>query len=192
MIIETERFGHIPYSDAHVFTFPAGLIGFPEATRMVVVERGTKVVWLQSTTDPALAFPAVDAMHVGNDYPNRPHHELAREAALPGARFLVLVIAHVRAGRLCVNLLAPVILDVDGMLGAQVVLDPQLFSTSVAIEREGAAKGDQRTESRGGGSVRGSTTSGAGLGSGSLLAISTSTRSSASTSGGIADDSARG
>jgi flagellar assembly factor FliW len=135
MIVMSSRFGVLEVPESKVLTFPNGLIGFPAGKRFVLVERGSAVVWLQCVDDPALAFPAVEATHLGPSYPKRPVADVARDAGLGPGRYLVLLVVHLAAGALCANMLAPVLVELRSREGAQVVLDPDEYDTSVPLSQ---------------------------------------------------------
>lgn len=132
MRIEGTRFGCIEVEDSKLIEIPAGLIGFPNDTRFALHEhaRSRYIAWLQSVTNPDLAFPVMDGNAFGPDYPQPKPEELARAAGIESEDLAVLVVVVPRAEnpRLVANLLAPIIIDVPNRTGAQVVLDPRKYS----------------------------------------------------------------
>lgn len=133
MIVKSSRFDILDVPDTKVITLSGGLIGFPSATRFVIVERGSAVVWLQSVDDPTLAFPVVEATRIRASYPDRPLAEIAESAGLGEGRWIAMLVVHVAEGALCANLLAPVLVDLETLRGGQVVLDPEEYDTSVPL-----------------------------------------------------------
>lgn len=136
MIIENTRFGTIEVEDDCVIAFPNGLVGFPDQTRFVLLGRGQNrmVGYLQSLVTPSLAFPVTDGSAF-DGYPEPSTVELARGAGLQASEVALLVIVAVKPGSktLEANLLAPIVVDVDTRMGAQVVLDPRKFGASVPL-----------------------------------------------------------
>ena len=139
MILPKTRFGEIELDEARAIAFPRGLIGFPDAKRYALLEpRGrSPVAWLQSLDFPELAFPVVDSATFGMDYPEPGPPDLAREAGIGSAELAVLVVvaARDRTG-LVANLLAPLVVDLESRVGAQVVLDSRRFSASEPVAGE--------------------------------------------------------
>ncbi len=145
--IEGTRFGVVEVEADAVIHFPNGLIGFPNATRFALLERGPgrMVGFLQSLDTPTLAFPVTDASAFAG-YPQPPADELARGVGLPDtdlAMFVIVAAGNKRA--LEGNLLAPLLVDVASRRGAQVVLDPRKYSASTCLS---APLGDPLAEVR--------------------------------------------
>ena len=133
MRITGTRFGEIELEDGKAIVFPRGLIGFPEARRYVLLERGSRgpVAWLQSLDTPELAFPVVDAAKIDGAYPDPAPAKLAHEAGISESQLAVLVVVAAENGKgLVANLLAPLVVDLESRSGAQVVLDPRKYSAT--------------------------------------------------------------
>lgn len=62
MIVKTGRFGQIEISTDEVISIPSGVLGFPEDHNYCLVDPGdeTLIIWLQSLTNPHLAFPVIE------------------------------------------------------------------------------------------------------------------------------------
>jgi flagellar assembly factor FliW len=136
MLLAGTRFGEIEVDEARAIAFPAGLIGFSDARRYVLLEprAGKAVAWLQSLERPELAFPVIDGTAVGRGYPDPSPTHLAHEAGLDASELAVLVVVAARQGEgVIANLLAPLVVDLGSRTGAQVVLDPQRFSASAPL-----------------------------------------------------------
>ncbi len=136
MRLENTRFGEIELDVEKAIVFPRGLIGFAEWKRYVLLEpRGPgRVAWLQSLDAPELAFPVIDGSRMGATYPHPPPLDLAREAGLDGSELALLVVVAVHKGKgLVANLLAPLIVDLEAHIGAQVVLDPRRYSAAAPL-----------------------------------------------------------
>ena len=136
------RFGSIEFDERRALDFPRGLIGFEGEKRFIFLEPapGRLVAWLQSLGTPELAFPVVAGVVFGSSYPTPGVGELARNAGLSNGaegNFIVLVIvaAHPKRGRIA-NLLAPIVVNVDTRIGAQVVLNPEVYSASAPFAAE--------------------------------------------------------
>lgn len=72
MKVETYLFGNVEVSPEKIIEFPAGLVGFEQCRRFMLVheEGGTEPssFTLQSLDDPALAFQIVDPASLGFNY----------------------------------------------------------------------------------------------------------------------------
>ncbi len=134
--IEGTRFGTIEVPDETLIEFANGLVGFPNETAFVLLERGEgrQVGYLQSVNTPKIAFPVTD----GSVFPNYPlpdARKLARNSGLDDQDVVVLVIvaANVKTKALEANQLAPLIVDATSRRGVQCVLDSRKFSACASL-----------------------------------------------------------
>ncbi len=137
MLIEGTRFGRIVVDDDRLITIPRGLLGFADQRRFVLHEhrQSGPIAWFQSVDTPDLAFPVMDGLSLIEGYPEPSPAALAASVGLGAddVALLVLVTARATGVRLTANLLAPVIVDCRSRVGAQVVLDPQRWSSAHPI-----------------------------------------------------------
>jgi flagellar assembly factor FliW len=145
MKITGTRFGTIDFDDRRILTLPLGLIGFPHETGFILLEppAGRIVAWLQSVVSPGLAFPVVTADEIDATYPAPDARELGRRAHISRSdadtfATLVVVAYHPQTGRIA-NLLAPIVVNLDARLAAQVVLDSDTYSAATPFPDPGAA-----------------------------------------------------
>lgn len=70
MHITTTRFGTIEIEEARLVEIPAGLLGFEAYPQFGVLDHtpGSPFRWLQSTTEPSLAFVVIDPFEFFLDY----------------------------------------------------------------------------------------------------------------------------
>ncbi|TAJ31106.1 MAG: flagellar assembly protein FliW [Nitrospirae bacterium] len=70
MKVTTSRFGEIEFRDEAMLIFTSGIIGFPSATRYVILDHDREVPfkWLQSVDDGSLAFVIMDPALFKPDY----------------------------------------------------------------------------------------------------------------------------
>ncbi len=140
LTLDGTRFGRVVVSNEAVIRFPGGLVGFAADDAFVLLERGEarRVAYLQSVRSPGTCFPVVDGALFGRGYPSPPAPAVAAKAGLDPSALAILVIVAVREGRqLVANLLAPLVIDVPGRIGAQVVLDADSFSVAQPLNRVG-------------------------------------------------------
>jgi flagellar assembly factor FliW len=136
MRVSGTRFGEIELDDAKTIIFAAGLVGFPDAKRYVLLDSAEagQVGWLQSLDIPALAFPVVDGAAIDPSYPQPSASQLAREAGFADNDLAVLVIVAAPKGKgLFANLLAPLVVNLESRTGAQIVLDPRKYAAAVPL-----------------------------------------------------------
>ena len=119
--IETTQFGALDYSDGDVYRFPFGLPGFEDRQSFLLVERAefSPIVFLQSTEQGSLRF-ACAPIHVIDSCYSAVLCE--NEAALlePGSPLLTLgILTFTESRPPTVNLLAPVILNLETRVGVQ-------------------------------------------------------------------------
>jgi flagellar assembly factor FliW len=134
MRIQTDRFGTFEVDDKDPIHFPQGMIGFPSEKQFVLLRHrdDSAIGWLQSTTNPALAFPVVSIDALAVAYPaitaSAPAAAEPEQEADPHAVMAVLCAS---AGQpATVNLLAPIVVNVRSRKGAQILLEGTRFSTS--------------------------------------------------------------
>ncbi|MFO0775921.1 MAG: flagellar assembly protein FliW [Nitrospiraceae bacterium] len=144
LTVKTSKFGVIQVAPELLLTLPAGLIGFPECTRFVVLDhdRPAPFKWLQSVDSPDLAFAIMDPSDLSCGYSITLSEDDAR-ALHPQdddqyAVFVILTVRSAEVDGTTANLRGPVLVNVRTRIGKQVVLVEDLptrfpvFSSSVA------------------------------------------------------------
>ena len=124
MNLETSRFGTLEVDPGRILLLPDGLVGMPSDRHWVLLrESSTEAVgWLQSLTDPELALPVVAPQRFVLNYRLRIHRrEVASLPWSPRDQVMVLAIVSKTSGLLTLNLRAPVMVNLDRLLGRQVV-----------------------------------------------------------------------
>lgn len=148
--VETTRFGTLEIEVGRIMHFPAGLLGFPQASRFALIETGedSYFFWLQSVDEPQLAFVVCDPQAFVPGYtidqvPLRSEcreelglsDELAGPALASAAQ--VLTICNRVGDWLTGNLLGPLVVNVQSFVGKQVVLTEKRWSTRQPLLRLG-------------------------------------------------------
>ncbi|OAG28581.1 flagellar assembly protein FliW [Thermodesulfatator autotrophicus] len=129
MEIETTRFGKLEIDDSKIIFFPSGILGFPEAKRYVLIPHAddSPFLWLQAVDVPELAFLVILPREVFENYsPDIPKEALKELHFQDGDEIEFLGIVTVPPGKpqeMTVNLMGPIVLNVDKKLAKQVVLD---------------------------------------------------------------------
>ena len=140
MNLETTRFGTVEIADDRVITFPTGLLGFSSYTSFVLLQPDEQGVffWLQSTEAPDLAFVVTDPALWVPDFQANIRKDQMEElgmAKLEDAQ--VLVIVNKRDDLLTANLQGPLVVNVDGRMGMQLVIAEKRWNTRHELLRVG-------------------------------------------------------
>jgi flagellar assembly factor FliW len=138
--INLSRFGVCTYGDSEVIRFPWGLPGFAALRRFLVIsvdgEQG--YVWLQSLDDRSVAIPLCDPWSLFDDYdaplPLYAKQSLGIETADSFCVMCVLV-AREDEAQTTINLLAPVVINLETRIGRQVTLENQRYAVRTPVVR---------------------------------------------------------
>lgn len=142
MQIDTTRFGMLDALDESVITITGGLLGFPDANSFLrlPVDDAEGWVWLQSTSDPELAFLAITAFRFFPDYDIELPDADAESIGLADpdtAEILALVTVRDNDDgaieAITANLLGPIVINTSASKGRQVVLSDSRYSTREAV-----------------------------------------------------------
>ncbi len=135
MQLQTTRFGEITIDPELIFTFPAGIPGFPDEHRFALLRIGlddTPFIWMQSITTPELCFLLVNPQEAFNQYEvNLSAAEAEQLQLVPGGEAHVLCIVSVPNGDLrqaTVNLKAPLWFNRANKLALQSIIDSDAYS----------------------------------------------------------------
>jgi flagellar assembly factor FliW len=130
---QSQRFGQIPVEPDDVVTFPEGLLGFPLATRWIVVSHreGSAFRWLQSLEYPELAFLVVDP----NEF--QPGYGAAISASdasgleigetTPTLVYTIVTIPQGRPDEMTINLAGPIVINAATRRARQVVIEDPAY-----------------------------------------------------------------
>jgi flagellar assembly factor FliW len=130
--VRSRRFGTFDVPADRVLTFPQGLIGFPEASRFVILEHrpGSPFRWMLSLDDPELGFAVANPGELVAGY--EPPLELAcRLLQAPAEHVALFVIVTIPSdpSAMTVNLMAPVVVDTRTRAARQLVLEGSRLGT---------------------------------------------------------------
>jgi len=132
--IETIRFGKITILEDKVITFPKGLLGFSQRRRFVLFphKEGSPFFWLQCVEDGELAFVLMNPKLVVNDYMIDIDDENLKDLECEDGRGLdvlcIVTIPHDDPRKMTVNLLGPIVINVNKMRAVQLVSTNSAFS----------------------------------------------------------------
>ena len=146
MKFTTTRFGEIEIGDELILSLPDGLIGFPECTKVILIDHqpDSPFRWLQSVLQPELAFVVIDPLDLVPDYPLEKLKDILeseRKMARPDAVAVAAITTVPPAPNpITVNLTAPVVFDSSTRRGAQVILHDARFKTRQILVQEQKSK----------------------------------------------------
>lgn len=128
MIVETARFGSVEVDEDKVILFEDGLPGFESLTKYIILSPPELNPFhiLQSVEDKDIALTIADPFLFKKDYSplikETVFDELKIEDNKDAALFTTIVIPEDYM-KMTANLMAPILINSDKMLGKQVILD---------------------------------------------------------------------
>jgi flagellar assembly factor FliW len=140
---ETKYWGKLDYAEDSVIDFPAGIPGFEQERRFVLIgqRKLDPLVFLQSLATPTLCFLAVNARIVSPDYGLRISDEDMALLELAGARqpsigpaLACLALVHFDEKEVTANLLAPIVIHIPARRGVQAIQTGSDYSLQHRID----------------------------------------------------------
>lgn len=130
--------GEVEVQEKDIYQFPKGLPGFEEETEFAVIPwADTPFSYLQSVREKDLSFLLVSPFTFVTDYSfelsdmDKEELEIAEQVSVYS-----LVTIHSQANKSTMNLLAPVVLNLEKRLGKQVILHQSIYETRHLIWSE--------------------------------------------------------
>lgn len=139
MKISTVRFGEVEVDEKHIFKMELPIIGFNELKNFVILDlnKDSFFKWLQSVEDPSLAFPVVSVFSMNVDYSiDLPDNVVEILKITNVESLLVLNIASIPQDNpqgTTINLLAPIVFNLDSMLAGQIILSGSGYDISFPL-----------------------------------------------------------
>lgn len=136
MKIKTTRFGDVEVSEKLIFELKSPILGYNDELEYVLIEHkeNSNFKWLQSTNSPELAFVVTMAGYFGIDYvyvlPEETQEELGIETAEDILTLNIVLIPQDNPRASTINLLAPLIFNVNNQKGSQVILTGTKFKVN--------------------------------------------------------------
>ena len=146
MKIQTTRFGEIEVEDKFVIDFTMPILGYNEEEQFVMIEskEASLFKWIQSTHTPDLAFPATIPSFFGIDYTFELPDEAEASLDVKSAEDLIVMnIAKIPGDnprKTTVNLLAPIVFNVNNNKAGQVVLSGTGLDVTYPLLKDEAPK----------------------------------------------------
>ena len=129
MNLKSERFGNLTIDPKDLIDFPAGLIGFPNENKFILIRQreSSPIAWLHSATNPGLAFPVISLEALSVEYGEDEIVAAAADAGVTAAvESLSVMLVFAAPGKdvpPTVNLVAPIVVDSETRTGAQILLE---------------------------------------------------------------------
>ena len=128
MIIETDKFGSFDTKDSKIIDFPAGLPGFEDLKKFIILEiKDTKpIYWLQSTEDCHVSLPVIITFEIFDDYNLDIRDNDLAELQFESKNDLLImnvVVIPEEIEKMTVNLAAPIIINAKHGIAKQIIID---------------------------------------------------------------------
>ncbi len=132
MLIKTRCFGEVEIADEKIANFPNGILGFEELKRYTLIYdvksngEKAKIAWLQAVDEPDLALPVISPFEVRKDYdPSISEEFLKNLGDVNAENVVVLLVVTVPSdvSKATANLKAPIIINSDTLVGAQIIVE---------------------------------------------------------------------
>lgn len=149
MKIITKHFGEIEIDHEKIINFIDGIPGFDDQKRFIIIDNPDETVpfkWLQSIDEPELAFVIINPFVFKEDYEfDLPKHVIDKLKIKEEKDVLVysIVVIPEDITQMTANLLGPLIINTNEMLGKQIVLDDNRYTTKHYILENAKGKGKE-------------------------------------------------
>lgn len=142
MKLTTKHFGEIEMDETNIITFPNGLYGFEDNDQFVIIDNPNEEIpfkWLQSIDNPDLAFVIVSPFVFKPDYDFTLTESVINKLEIKEAKDVTvynIVVIPEDINKMTANLAAPLIINVNKLLGKQMILDDNKYSHKHLIIQE--------------------------------------------------------
>lgn len=142
MKLNTARFGEIEIEENRIFNFVMPIIGFDMLHKFIILDpnKDTLFKWLQSIEDPALAFPIISVSALNLDYTIDLPDNIVETLDIKNVESLLVMnitsIPQDNPKGTTINLLAPLIFNLDNQNAAQIVLSGSGYDISYPMFKE--------------------------------------------------------
>jgi flagellar assembly factor FliW len=134
LTVSTTRFGDILIEEDRVIHFPEGLLGFPDQKAFIIQQHkpDSSFYWLQSIELPYLAFVIINPFLGEKDYLKElPPSDQGYFSGIEDGCTLALALVTIKPESvppLTMNLVGPVIINLENRTGRQVVLSTTRYT----------------------------------------------------------------
>lgn len=128
--LQSEQFGELEIAQGNIFNFENGILGFEDQKRFILIseEKIAPFKWLISMDNPNIGLPIVSPWLVELAY------ELDDEIDLSKRVPMVVVNTKDKDGKMTANLKAPIFLDVNNLIGEQIIQKNNNYSTEAEVK----------------------------------------------------------
>lgn len=139
MKINTVKFGEIDIDEKRIFDFKLPIIGFDDLKKFVLLDlnKDNFFKWLQSVDDPGLAFPVVSVFNLNIDYSIDLPDNVVEDLKIKNVESLLVMnissIPQDDPQGTTINLLAPLIFNLDEQIAGQVILSGSGYNISFPL-----------------------------------------------------------
>jgi len=136
MIVNTVKFGEVEVEESRIFDFVLPVIGFNDLTKFIILDpnKDTLFKWLQSVEEPSLAFPIISVAALDYDYSVDLSDNVINVLEITNAESLLVMnitsIPQDNPRGTTINLLAPLIFNLDNQKAGQIVLSGSGYDIS--------------------------------------------------------------
>ena len=142
MKLNTKNFGEIEIEEQKIIHFPEGLPGFENENKFIIInseDEESAFGWLQSIKNPELAFVIINPFFVYPNYDIVIPKIVQEKLKLQDKKDLIIysiVVVPEDIEKMTANLLGPIIINTKKMIGKQVILDDDRYSTKHYVFRQ--------------------------------------------------------
>lgn len=139
MKIQTTRFGEVEVEENSCFEMVSPVLGYDDEKKFILIEHQdhSSFKWLQSVKTPELAFVVSCAGFFGIDYSYELPEDIQESLEINDAEDIltinVVVIPQDKPKEATINLLAPLIFNINTKKGAQVILSGSDFKVDYPL-----------------------------------------------------------
>lgn len=135
MKLSTKHFGVLDVEEDKIITFPEGIPGFEEENKFIIInneDEENPFQWLQSVNTMDLAFVIINPFYIFPDYdiiiPDSVQEKLGIESEKDVAIYSIVVVPE-DLKKMTVNLLGPIVININKKIGKQVILEDSRYTT---------------------------------------------------------------
>ncbi len=131
MKAQTKFFGEVDIEEDKIIEFPNGIIGFENFKKFSIIydidnDGETRISWLQSMEEPALALPVIDPLAITPEYAPMIEDELLSPLGDPADEdllFLLVMTVPADMTKVTANMKAPIIINAEKKKGVQLIVE---------------------------------------------------------------------
>ncbi|MDE6433353.1 MAG: flagellar assembly protein FliW [Lachnospiraceae bacterium] len=141
MRVLTKFFGEVELDDEKILEFPNGIIGFEDFKKYAIMydeddRSETRISWLQSLDEPALALPVIDPLAITDEYIPMIEDELLETLDNPVDEDLLFLLALTVPSdmkKVTANMKAPFIINASTKKGVQLIVENEDYSVKFNV-----------------------------------------------------------